>query len=951
MRPLATSVGLSVILWSGSALAQTAAPPAALDASAYWRCYYRFGPERVSPQALEAEGAKFVSPQWLARLKQDIERNRPLFIYEGPDPSRWDNGPAPAGWEQPDFDDAQWPRDRRPMLLGTPSSASPAPRIACFRGSFELPEAPAEPLTLTLSYRGGVRVLLNGREIARGNVGEGEPNGDQPGQDYGLDAYIILDDEYSPDVPKKEGHGIWPEVMDPQDFEKGEPASGANDRKAGLKRVASNVPGCSRAVAERLDKARNRSLGPVAVPRDALRKGRNVLAVELRASLYHPAIFARGIDNGRPLVNPWNHGIIRRLSLSGAADSASVGGRRPAGVQVWAEDIHKRVFSSEYLEPGAGGGTLRLVAARNGTHAAQVVVGSDTDLAGVTVTPSALAGAGGATIAASAWRVQPMRGQPVMEMLDMGMDDYDHKPDYQAWYAARRHGPEVLSGRRIDPKRGEALRFFDQLGSEPSAPVPANSCQPFWLSLRVPGDAKPGKYTGQVVVQAQGQPASRLPVELEVIDWRVPDARDFTTFVAAEQSPYGLARQYKLDPWSDKHYELMEPSFRQLARLGNDWVFVPVLSRSEFGNRRDSMIRWGRGKDGQLRFDYSRMDRYLDLAVKYWGGGSTSTAPASAASRPAPKGPAVICFAIAHGNPGAESEVEILNEATGQVETFNLGVDQLEDKPDIDPEHRQVWQAFAADLLKHMKQRGLEKSMYWGYLWDSDCNRELVKLLKEVAPDVHWARGSHFAGHDATYQAVATCYGFNGSGLMNARGWKDPRLWLQNSRRGWFGCFVGCAGVDTPFVFRNWPEQTLTFGQRGLGRIGADYWGIWREGAEVLNMARTKGRTKGTVGYAINSILWPAPAGAEPSARLECLIEGLQEAEARVFLERAIDDKKLPAELAERAAKLLADRSRATALVISSSGGWQVDDCWQGWQGRSRALYSLAAEAARVMGN
>jgi len=372
----------------------------------------------------------------------------------------------------------------------------------------------------------------------------------------------------------------------------------------------------------------------------------------------------------------------------------------------------------------------------------------------------------------------------------------------------------------------------------------------------------------------------------------------------------------------------MEASFKLLARLGNDWLFVPVLSNTELGNRKDSPIKWTRKADGSLRFDYAALDRYLDLAVKHWGK------------------PRVISFVIAHGNPVAASEVEVFDEATGKFVTLDLGVDHMEDTPVVAAEHKKIWKAFAASLHAHMKAKGLGESMYWGYTWDASANRDFVKFLAGVAPEVYWTRGAHYAGVDKVYKAVTQTYGFRGDALMNGRGWRHKDLWLVNSRRGWFGCFVGCAGVDTPFMFRYWPEQALTFGHRGIGRIGADYWGIWRDGCEVLNMAKTRGRTKGTVGYAINALIHPGPDGAESTARAEALLEGIQQTEARIFLEQALEAKRLPAPLAKRVTDLLRRRVRATRAIVSSSMSTQYDYCWQGWQKRSRALYRLAAEVA-----
>jgi len=933
----------------GQASAASAEGTVVLSHDAYWRLRPRYGGVGVSDALLASEGEKTLGAGsgLLKTARRYQKQGWRLYGGGGAHGSLRDNGPPPGGWMKPDFDDATWPRCRRPDFMGRGGTIGGPLRAGCFRGIFCVADpASAGQLTLRMRYRGGARVFLNGTEIARGHLPAGTLQPDADGEAYPIEAYIVLKDEFTPDLPKpRDGlpHALWPEVFNVKNFDVWESGPGPADKKAGRKVVHRRLsPGITRATIDRLTKLRSRALGPLVLPSRLLRKGANVLAVQFRASPFHPVMWACGIENARPRMRPFSHGRIDHLELRAAGRGAPSALKRPAGVQVWVEDVHARVFNSEYLEPGAGVGVLRIVAARNGTYSGQIVVGTDRELTAVKATPSALAGAGG-TIPASAWATGVMASDPADALLAMGMDDYDHKPGYQMRYAILRHGPAGLS--RSFRLRGNFrhLRFFDRLSGPASAtagapnaiqrvgdPVPADSCQPVWVRLKVPASARPGRYRGKITVRAEGIQPVAVPVDVEVIDWTLPDPRDFATVVAAEQSPYGLARQYKVRPWSDRHFGLMERSFRLLARLGNDWLFVPVLSNTEFGNRTDSPIKWVRKKDGTLGFDYKVLDRYLALAVKHWGK------------------PRVISFVIAHGNPLADSRVRVFDETTGRAEAMSLGVDHMEDKPLIDEKHKTIWRGFATDLHAHMRSKGLAESMYWGYTWDADANKDLVKTLQAATPGVYWTRGSHYAGINKVYQAVSQCYGFRGNGLMRGMGWKNPGLWLQNSRRGWSGCFVGCAGVDTPFMFRYFPEQALSFGHRGIGRIGADYWGIWRDGCQVLNMAKTRGRTKGTVGFAINSILSPAADGPESSARFEALVEGLQQTEARVFLEKALLAGALPAALAERVGSLLAARSRATASIISSSGRLQCDYAWGGWRERSRALYALAAEVARA---
>jgi hypothetical protein len=82
---------------------------------------------------------------------------------------------------------------------------------------------------------------------------------------------------------------------------------------------------------------------------------------------------------------------------------------------------------------------------------------------------------------------------------------------------------------------------------------------------------------------------------------------------------------------------------------------------------------------------------------------------------------------------------------------------------------------------------------------------------------------------------------------------------------------------------------------------------------------------------------------------MEALVEGLQEAEARIFLEKAMGSGKLSKESTARIQKLLRHRDRSTWLIISSSGSYQNDCTWQGWQERSRDLYKTAAEVSALL--
>ena len=94
--------------------------------------------------------------------------------------------------------------------------------------------------------------------------------------------------------------------------------------------------------------------------------------------------------------------------------------------------------------------------------------------------------------------------------------------------------------------------------------------------------------------------------------------------------------------------------------------------------------------------------------------------------------------------------------------------------------------------------------------------------------------------------------------------------------------------------------------------------------------------------------LWPGEKGAESSARFEALIEGIQEAEARIYLEKALDSGRLATDLAQRVREVLDRHFQETGFFQNKLCIYELEQYHHGWQDRSRALYQAAAEVAAV---
>ena len=170
-RMRATLVMTSVLIVALSAALsaeEQSAGTIVLDTCGFWRLHYTHKP----PVVRTAAGLKPVI------YKADLWINR-------------ETASPPAGWEKPDFDDRTWRR-----LPGTPfpvqrlswlklpdlnfgfssiDMSSPYMAHMAMRGKFRVNDpAKVKGLVLSLAYRGGVVVSLNGKEVARGDMPDGE---------------------------------------------------------------------------------------------------------------------------------------------------------------------------------------------------------------------------------------------------------------------------------------------------------------------------------------------------------------------------------------------------------------------------------------------------------------------------------------------------------------------------------------------------------------------------------------------------------------------------------------------------------------------------------------------------------------------------------------------------------------------------------------------------------
>jgi len=820
-----------------------------------------------------------------------------------------------TGWEQPDFDDAGWMRAPLLRFAKTPYLV----RLS-LRGKFQVasPEA-VRDLKLSLDYYGGAVVYLNGTEVARGHLPAGPVGRQTLAEPYPREAFA------------------------------------AGDKL---------VSGSSAAVRQ----ARLRRLTDVPLPSKLLRKGVNVVAVDLVRAPYHKVqneLRRRDKEKKEVPVLMWNTCEVRRLRVTAASgDGLTPNAVRPQGFQVYNSDMLMSDFDMDWGDPNEPLRPVRIVSPQNGSFSGKVVVGSTEPLRGLKATAGDLHGPGGAILPASAVRLR--------YAVPHG-SEYQTTP-YSEQLPLYAREAEVLTALLDEPPEEFPVRAKPAPSRRPAEPDLVEpvfgAVAPLWITVSVPKTAAPGLYTGEVrLVAAEGK-ATTVPVEVTVVGWTAPDTQDFRTWVDLVESPDTLAEHYKTPLWSDDHWRMIGDSFRLIGDAGSRMVYVPLIAQTNLGHEQ-SMVRWIRKADGSYDHDFTVFDRYLDTAAREMGRPKIVVLwvweiymlksetvrkdhlwlqqAGEARKEFLGKGPLVTVF----------------DEKTGQTTTEHL-------PPYEDPASKSLWQPVLAKAMERLKARGLQDTVMLGMLSDQRPTKPEIAFFNELLPDVPWALHGHFGVRQGTrfhdiarveYQAVVWSVHFAADASMH--GWNRRGLVTHYDRDR-------ALNPKTPVLWSHLAEMCITGDQRGIGRLGADFWPLYQD---------KRGRWTGYIWQRYIHSSWrnldlhsyclaPGPRGPVASTRYENLREGLQHCEARIVIEEALLSPELRAklgdDLAARCQATLDERQQAMARGMAHFGmnqpdnrpvtNWRAGDelagqAWivgSSWQQRSAELFALAAEVARA---
>ena len=817
------------------------------------------------------------------------------------------NSPSPlppADWAGPNMDDSDWPRARLPQPVGTfstpglwgpyrPQRWEGGTAVLLLRGRFEVKDpAQMKSCRLSLDYWGGVVVYVNGKEAARGHVPDekgipGTPDLLTLAEDYPMEAFAT-----------------------PQ----GKPLR--TDDEKNRDRLA----------------LRDRKLHDVNIPAALLRKGVNVLAIEIHTS---PINFKQ-IESGAPDIWPTIGLLNARLTVSPvgmvpALQEVATNGARPGGIKVWNCAAYDTVTAFDYGDPFEPVRPIKIRAARNSVFSGRLMVGSDQPIKGLKATVSDLTQAGGgAKLAAATVRVR--YAAPVT----IGT------PPKNANAITCSQGKSYVAAQRFDglldaipveipviqaPRTTE--KFLDKTVDRKSL-VPG-AVAPLWFTVRVPAGAGPGVYEGKVTIAAEGLAPISVPLRVSVCDWVMPDPKDFRVHNLAWHSAEAVAAHYEVTLWSDRHFELMGQSHALMAEAGSRQVYAAL--GADTCAQSQGLIRWIKQPDGSYKYDFTVFDKYLDMVAKSIG-------------KPLPL--RLDCW---HGGGWA-------SEGSGKVSQLDPATGKIENIPQPEPGTEAsvtFWKPVFDEVLKKVKARGwLDETALGYYIFHGGPLENVATLAERLWPDAVWAVVSHDGG-------IRTV-----TGDEKTRGWRDPsNPWVKvlygntvygygfPAVRGYRHLFRFKPGVSCSTYRCCWndssrltdirraQEDVIMSGHDGISDFGVDFFGVKRSDGSYVS-APAPGMPVGP-GLSQMSLLYPGPDGPVATERFEMFREGVELAEALIFIERAIQEKKLSPALQQRAERELESRSHAFIMnwfLLRDMPGAEED----------AKLLNLAGEVAKELG-
>ncbi len=415
-------------------------------------------------------------------------------------------------------------------------------------------------------------------------------------------------------------------------------------------------------------------------------------------------------------------------------------------------------------------------------------------------------------------------------------------------------------GYRDDKSEWDSSLVADVLDIALTRDVEACSTQPIWVKVRVPSDARAGRYRGTVTVSGTGMKPMRLQLEINVLDRTLPEPQEWALHLDMWQNPYAVARYYGVPLWSREHLDLMLPVMKMLADVGQRSVTASIVHKPWNGQTEDhfdSMITRIRRIDGTWCYDYTVFDKWVTFMTEEVGIDGM-----------------ISCYTMI---PWA-LRFDYYDQATSRVQF-------VEARPGEEA-YAEYWVPFLKDFARHLREKGwFDKTTIAMDERPMSAMREAIKVIREADPGFKISLAGNYHPEivdDLYYLSIPYGHAF------------PPEVKARRERNGQISCVYTCCTEAFPNIFTfSDPAEAAWTAVHSLagGYDGYLRWSVNAWTADPLRDSRFRLFAAGDT-YSI----YPGPRS---SIRFERLTQGLQYCEKIRILREELKAEGLLDELDE----------------------------------------------------
>ena len=387
----------------------------------------------------------------------------------------------------------------------------------------------------------------------------------------------------------------------------------------------------------------------------------------------------------------------------------------------------------------------------------------------------------------------------------------------------------------------------DPLYDVPNVDVWQNKARPIWLTFKIPSDAEPGIYTGQVRVFANEAVLS-VPMNVRVYKAAVPAKG--TLKVTSWLRIDNIASWGGCELFDGRFWGLVRAYAENMAAHRHNVIFTPV---SEFYT--PAKLVTISAQDGRLRFDFSNFDRWVEIfkeagAIGYVEGGHI----------------------------GAKGNVHCWVLRNGQIVHEMHPIDS--------PQAEEYLAQFFRSLQAHLDQKGWT-DIYYQHLmdepregWTGKYNAAL-RLARRYVPRIKIIEATLTTGIEQPDIVVPVYRQFEAN--------RDLYRKLQESgREVWFYTTVMGRELGDHLLKARYVHW-LNFKYNTAGYL---HWGYnWWETLTPFTQTQVVHSPRGPFPPGSHAAVYPAPNGLIDSIRWETARDGIEDYELLKALE-AKDPKK-----------------------------------------------------------